>query len=105
VNTKKLNKLLVTSRCTVYRIAVNLYCYIKSSSRAQNNINELRFTRAKLGKTLGCSKRSISDNLAVLERFGLIERIIKDTISDEGKTERNTLFIKFLNEKEGLNNA
>ena len=83
-----LNELLVNSRGVTYRTAVELYWYLRSfhnpiKARKQNgnvvsitklHTDGLHLTRAELAKALGCSKRAISANLAVLERFGLIAR-------------------------------
>jgi len=80
--------LLVNSKGITYRIAVDLYWYLRSfhnptKARKQNG-NVIRITklhtdglhlnRDELAKAMRCSKRSISKYLAMLERFGLIAR-------------------------------
>ena len=81
-------KLLKNPRGQTYQVAIALYWYLRSfhnplKARKQNgnvvritklHTDGLHLTRDELGKALGCSKRSISENLAILERFGLIAR-------------------------------
>jgi len=81
-------ELLKNPRGQTYHVAVALYWYLRSfhnplKARKQNgnviritklHTDGLHITRSELAEALGCSKRSISRNLTILERFGLIAR-------------------------------
>jgi len=85
---KLLNELLVNSRGVTYLNAVELYWYLRSfhnpiKARKKNgnvvsisklHTDGLHLNREKLAKDLSCSKRTITENLALLERYGLIAR-------------------------------
>ncbi len=97
MNIKKVNNLLVNSKSKTYYSAVILYFYLKSYLKQKRNVTELRVNRKELASIMNCTKSTITKNLAILEKKGLLKRIIKDTSSKEGNIERNTLFIELLN--------
>ena len=83
-----ISDILVNSKGVTYRIAVDLYWYLRSfhnpiKARKRNgnvisitklHTDGLHLNRDELAKAMRCSKRSISQYLAMLERFGLIAR-------------------------------
>ena len=84
----QLREILINSRKQVYANAVALYWHLRSYYRPIKGIKKgggrfsidrmhtdgLHLDRTKLAEELKCSKRTISNALNILERFGLIIR-------------------------------